>query len=183
MKYELDSEQVKYVLEESFVSISDYVKTLNEDQEEKYLSIYANILLEKIEEKEADVLEEAKGAIQEYYDYQELSDDGYWFPGPDFTEEDHEFLDQCEAENIDYDKWEWDEGNLLGYIVDSDWTHCSRDYGLVYVNNQHVYFDKDNTKNDKIAAEVEELAKKHMFKLSLEENLQVGSKNETRIKI
>lgn len=183
MKYELDKKQVEYVLEDSLVTVSDFVRTLTEEQEEKYLSVYASLLLERLEEKENYVIEEAKSAIQEYYDYQELYDEGYWVPGPDFTEEDNEFLDRCEAENIEYDKWEWDEGMLHDYIVDADYNHCSRSYGLVEVNGQHVYFDKYLTHNDKIADEVEELAKKFFLKLSLDEDLEDQGKQTKKNKI
>lgn len=184
MKFQLDKEQTEYVLRDSYVSISDFVNTLSDEQEKQYLSIYASVLLEKIAETDAQAVETAKDAIVEYFDYQELHDDGYWYPNSDFTKDDEELLEQCDANSIDYDKWEWDESALLGYIVDSSWTHCSRDYGLVTVNNESIYFDRDQTKNERIATVVEELAKKILFKINLENNLEVkSSKVEKKVKI
>ena len=184
MKYELNDEQVEYVLRDSYVSVSDYVNTLNAEEEEKYLSIYAALLVEKIVETEDQAVEAAKEAIAEYYDYQELHDEGYWYPSSEFTDEDQENLDNCDANAIDYDKWVWENSNLLNYIVDSEWTHSSKDYGLVQINDQQIYFDRYLTRNEKVAETVEELAKKYFFKQALENKLECHEeKYQKRAKI
>lgn len=150
----LTRKQIDYILEDSDERLlSDFVDSLDGDQTDDYLNIYAHLLLETIAEKECDVLQDAQNYIIEFYSFEELYNQSYWYPSERFTAEDHGYLEDGDYDQIDYDKWDWDEAMLLDYIVDSDWTHCNADYGSIEVDGKPVYFDKKHVnKRDSVAA-------------------------------
>lgn len=171
MKYELDDEQARYVTEEGYVTISDFVSSLTKEQEELYIRIYASALLERIEESKAQVMFAAQSAILEYKEFDELYEEGYIRPSDLFEKEDYEMLDDCRYDEIGIGKWDWDEDMLLDYVVDSSWTNCSRDFGKVEIDGVYVYFDKDLVKNETIEQQVERIAIPCFQKIDLKEKL------------
>ncbi|KVV20845.1 hypothetical protein WK78_26410 [Burkholderia cepacia] len=130
---------------------------------------------------EQEVIEEAKSAILEYYGNQELYDEGYLFPTNKFDDEDQEKLDMCEADEIDLDKFDWDEGELLSYVVESNSNHCRVEFGYVYVDGKDIYFDREKTSDDSIAEIVEERAKAIFLKQSLDANLSTNEHEAKKV--
>lgn len=124
---------------------------------------------------DSDVIEEAKCAIFDYYSHQELYDQGYLIPNSKFTDEDSEKLDVCQADEIELEKFDWEECLLLEYAVDRDRGDSSIDFGLVSVGQEHIYFDRQKTNNDSIAefieAKAKPIAQAIFLKTSLDEKL------------
>ncbi|HHX4381517.1 TPA: hypothetical protein ACU95S_007216 [Burkholderia cenocepacia] len=175
MKYQLDKVDIEYVLRDSAVSISSYVYTLTPTQEKLYLAIYASILLEEIEMTEQEVIEEAKSAIFNYYDPQELYFMGYLTPNRRFDDEDQRNFDNCKFNKIYLAKYDWSTYKLLSYFVENDI------FGFVYLDGKNIFFDRAKTMNEGIAEIVEERAKVIFLKQSLDENLPTHENEAKKI--
>ncbi|MGX9691351.1 hypothetical protein ACTJNK_13500 [Achromobacter anxifer] len=118
----LDKYSVDKVWEDvldSEYSLGDYeskLQALEIDQEEFRVAVVNCFIKRMIEDDHVidndDALEIAKEAISEYYDYQELLDEGIWNVGVDVDTPLDDF-DNIDANSMNYDDFEWDECSLL----------------------------------------------------------------------
>lgn len=162
MKYTLDKEQTEYVLRDSNIECHDFVDKLSDENRDRFLSLYASLLLAEVEETYKDVLEQAKYAVQEFYGYQELYDKNYVYLSGSASDEINQAIEDSGLGDIEYDEFEkyfeWNEDELMAYLVDSDWTHCNFDYGCAFVEGNSVFFDRERSKDERVEKEIAEQA-------------------------
>ena len=180
---QLTEEQVQQITNEAYLEGHEEYIAMSEAQKEAFDDQYAEAVIRRVGMDNEAAVEFAIECAQEYNDWREMYEEGMTYPLV-LSKKEQKAFDNGDYNDIPYEKWGFDQGQLLWYVTNDDFRDKNRSLALLEgtEGDDAIYLDFDNIP-DSIFSQVFQDFGKIALMVDLSQSLAIKDECGSRLKI